>query len=157
MKFSIQYINKTMKINNLKHAITAYLIHSSVTKVILLSSLFVLSLGIIPINAQAEIEGKWRDNDKGVMVLIYEEEGKYFGQLIESDNAEANEKIQSNGKIIILRDFKKESETKFCCGKIYQPKKKKSFSASIELEDENTLKIIVKKGIIKRTQSWTKI
>ena len=127
-----------------------------ISKFLSLLCMFILTFAVTTVNAQAEIEGKWRDNDKGVVILIYEEEGKYFGQLIEAEDPKVNEKIQSNDKIILLRGFEKESDTKFCCGKIYQPKKQKSFSANLELEDENTLKIKVKKGFIKRTQTWTR-
>ncbi len=144
-------------IKKLQSLNTDYTSSLKIYKILSLLSLFIMNSLTTSLTAQAEIEGKWRDNDKGVVILIYEEEGKYFGQLIELDDQEANQKIQAAGKIIILRDFEKESESKFCCGKIYQPKKKKSFSASLVLEDEMTLKIKVKKGIMKRTQTWTRV
>ncbi|MEL6274598.1 MAG: hypothetical protein AAFU03_05825, partial [Bacteroidota bacterium] len=71
-----------------------------------------LVLGTISAQAQAGIEGKWNTNKEGGIILIYEEDGKYYGQLISSDNPENNKKIQEHGKkIILMRDFEQKNET----------------------------------------------
>ena len=37
-------------------------------------------------SSSSDIEGKWKFRDKGAFVLIYEENGLYFGKLIEAGN-----------------------------------------------------------------------
>lgn len=118
---------------------------------------FILATSIISAKAQTGIEGKWEEPKNGGVILIYKEDGKYFGQLIASDDPKETEKIKAKGKILILRDFEKKSETKFCCGKIYQPKKEKLISAELMLEDKNTLKVTGKSGIMSGSQTWKRL
>jgi uncharacterized protein (DUF2147 family) len=125
-------------------------------KVFLLLTCFA-GLGLLSVQAQTGIEGKWKDHKNGGTILIYEENGLYFGQLIASDIPEENEKIQAHEKIVLLKDFEKKSDTKFCCGTIYQPKKKITLSATLILEDENTLKINGRYGVFKGSQVWTRL
>jgi len=113
-------------------------------------------LSIFSVQAQSGIEGKWK-NEKGVVISIYEEEGKYFGRLISSENAEQNKQIQDKEKIVLLNNFEKESDTKFCCGTIFQPKMKKNLNATLYLEDANTLKMKVKQGVFSGTKYWERI
>lgn len=117
----------------------------------------ILATSIVSAKAQTGIEGKWKEPKNGGVILIYEENGKYFGQLIASDDPKETEKIKAKGKIILLRDFEKKSETKFCCGKIYQPKKEKLISAELILEDKNTLKVIGKSGFMSGSQTWKRL
>jgi uncharacterized protein (DUF2147 family) len=117
-----------------------------------------LGVGASSSLAQSGIEGKWKDNKNGGTILIYEEDGKYFGQLIGADNPEENSKIQvQNKKIVLLKDFKKESDTNFCCGTIYQPRHKRTISATLELEDENALRVNGKYGVFSGSQVWTRL
>lgn len=100
------------------------------------------------------IEGKWRDNNGGAVILIYEENGLYFGQLISADNPEENQKIQEHGKVILMKNFKKTSPTEYCCGTIFQPKEKRTISATLILKDKNTLKINGKYGAFTASRTW---
>jgi uncharacterized protein (DUF2147 family) len=73
------------------------------------------------------------------------------------DDPDKNEKVQSHEKVILLRDFERKSDSKFCCGTIYQPKHDRLLSASMKLEDKNTLKVTGKYGPFRGTQIWTKL
>lgn len=127
-------------------------------KKFVLPLLFLLSGSLISAKGQSPIEGKWKDHDKGGVIEIYEENGDYFGQLISADDPEENKLIQEHGKkILLLRNLKKVSETHFCCGELYAPKRKKILEAEVVLENENTLKIIGKYGILSGSHSWTRV
>ncbi|WP_163381776.1 DUF2147 domain-containing protein [Cyclobacterium sp. SYSU L10401] len=119
--------------------------------------IFVSILMAFSFCAQAQIEGQWKDTEKSITILIYEQEGKYFGQLLSSEDAEQNKKIQENGKIVLLRDFKKKSDTKFCCGTIFQPKAKRTLDATLFLEDDKTLKIKASYGFFSGTKYWKRL
>lgn len=118
---------------------------------------FMVSFSTVAAMAQTGIEGTWKEPKNGGVIKIFEEDGKYYGQLIATEDKEQTKKIESHGKVILLRDFEKEGANKFCCGTIYQPKKEKTLSASLVLEDENTLKIKAKMGIFSGTQTWTRM
>ena len=127
-------------------------------KVALVFMAFVVGLGLISAKAQHGIEGKWKDETKGGVIEIYEENGLYFGKLISADNPEENEKVQAYGEdIILMRNFEKKSDTKYCCGKMYQPKFKRTISATLILEDSNTLKIKGSYGVVKGTRIWKRV
>lgn len=104
---------------------------------------FVTSIGFVMISATTSnsIEGKWRDNEAGGVILIYEEKGLYFGQLISADKQEEHKKIQAHEKIILLKNFKKKNTREYCCGTIFQPREKRTINGTLILEDQNTLKI----------------
>ena len=93
------------------------------------------------------IEGHWKLEDKGAVIKIYEKDGLYFGQLIETDNENENQKIKAHGKILILKNFKKTSQNNYCCGTVFAPKKKKTVPATMFIEDRNTIRIEVKNGL----------
>lgn len=118
---------------------------------------FISILTAFSFRAQAQIEGQWKDTEKGITIFIYEQEGKYFGRLISSEDAEQNKKIQENGKIVLLRDFEKKSDTKFCCGTIFQPKAKRTLNATLYLEDDKTLKIKASYGFFSGTKYWKRL
>ncbi len=110
------------------------------------------------LQAQSSIEGKWQDPDKGNTILIYEEDGLFYGQLIAAANAEENAKIQEHGdKIVLFRQFEKKSETEFCCGTIYQPKAKKKLKGELKLLSQNELKVTGKLGLIKGSKVWKRV
>jgi sterol desaturase/sphingolipid hydroxylase (fatty acid hydroxylase superfamily) len=99
-------------------------------------------------SSQKGVEGKWKFLDNGAVIRIYEKEGLYYGQLIETGNEEDNRKLQANGQVILMRNFKKESPTKYCCGTIFAPKKNKTLSATLVLENANTLRVNAKYGML---------
>jgi hypothetical protein len=112
---------------------------------------------VFSVRLQAQIEGQWKDTEKGITIAIYEQEGKYFGRLISSEDAEQNKKIQENGKIVLLRDFEKRNDTKFCCGTFFHPKAKRTLDATLYLEDDKTLKIEASYGFFSGTNYWKRL
>ncbi len=129
---------------------------------ILIGALFILSLvgTVNSLFAQSpqDIEGKWMDEDKGGIIQIYEENGKYFGKLIGSTNAKDDKKIKEKDKeVLILRNFKKQGENSFCCGTVFQPKRKVEADATLELEDINTLKIQASYMGFTKTKTWLRL
>ncbi|MEM6805465.1 MAG: sterol desaturase family protein [Bacteroidota bacterium] len=131
---------------------------ASQLKKFLIPLISLLSLSLMAAKGKSPIEGKWKDHKNGGVIEIYEENGLYFGQLISADDPEENKLIQEHGKkIILLRNFKKISETQFCCGELYAPKRKKTLDAELFLEDENTLKVDGKYGILTGSRRWSRV
>ncbi|MEL6863262.1 MAG: DUF2147 domain-containing protein [Bacteroidota bacterium] len=119
---------------------------------------FILGFGSLSAYAQEGIEGSWKNNKNGAVILIYQEDGKYFGRLIGTENSEQSEKIQAQEEeIIILRNFEQKSATEFCCGEVFQPQKRRTMSANLTLEDKQTLRMDAKLGFVKGTQHWTRM
>ena len=70
--------------------------------------------------SQNTIEGTWQPEGKDAIFKIFEENGKYYGQLIGSNDSNQDEQIKEKDAIILLRDLQKESNTNFCCGTFYR-------------------------------------
>ncbi len=121
--------------------------------------LFIVSISLVNIKAKSpsSIEGKWKDEKTGGIISIYEEDGLYFGQLLGADKAEHNQKIKEKGKIFILKNFKKESDTKYCCGTIFQPLEKRTVKGTLVLEEENKLKINGKYAGFTGSRIWKRM
>ena len=103
------------------------------------------------------IEGTWKEPQKGITIQIYQEADRYFGRLIATEDLVQNEQIREHGEILLLRDFKKESQTHYCCGTIFQPKEKRTLSATLTLEDENYLIVRARYGIFSGTSTWNRL
>jgi len=118
----------------------------------------VLLLIGISVFGQSPIEGKWKDAEDGGVILIYEENGTYFGQLISADKPEENKRIQEHGeKIVLLKNFEKKNEKELCCGTIYQPKEKRLVQGTLVLLNSTTLKVKGRYGIFTGSRIWRKI
>ena len=117
-------------------------------------TILIFILGLLSISAtfkpSEKIEGKWKFEENGAVVLIYEKDALFFGKLIDSGNKSDNEKLKNKGELVILKNFQKKSSTQFCCGTLFAPKKNKTIDATLTLENENTLKITGKYGFISR-------
>lgn len=103
------------------------------------------------------IEGEWKFNDTGAIVLIYKENDSYFGRLIDAGNDEDNKNLNKQREVIIMQNFQKESDVTYCCGTIYAPKKKKTLSATLNVVEENKLRIDVKYGIFSGSRMLTRL
>lgn len=103
------------------------------------------------------IEGDWRYNDRGAIIRIYESEGAYYGQLIDAGNELDNEKLRQHGEVLLLKDFQKTSDTTFCCGTLFAPKRNKTFDASLLLQDDDTLKVHGTYGVLSKSDVLTRI
>jgi uncharacterized protein (DUF2147 family) len=103
------------------------------------------------------IEGTWQPEGKDAIFKIFEENGKYYGQLIGSNDSNQDEQIKEKDVIILLRDLQKESNTNFCCGTFFVPEKKRELSAAVTLTDENTIVIKVSKGWFSKSITWKRV
>ncbi len=129
--------------------------------ILLSTSLYLLScvvgMGTASAQVQTGIEGKWKEPQNGGIILIYEMDGMYYGQLIGSAKPEEDKKIKEQDEILLLRDFEKRSETEFCCGTIYQPRKNRTASGTLVLENEHTLTSEGRVGPFTKSQVWTRL
>ena len=107
--------------------------------------------------SQSSIEGTWQPKGKDAIFKIYEENGKFYGQLIGSNNKDEDKKIKEQESIVLLRDLKEESNNTFCCGTIISPKNKKKASATLKIKDKNTILLKLKKGWFSKSIIWTRI
>lgn len=107
--------------------------------------------------SQNSIEGRWQPEGKDAIFKIYEENGKFYGQLIGSDNPEEDLKIKEKDKIILLRDLHEESQSKYCCGIFISPENKKKLSASLTLKNDDTIILEVKKGWFSKSIIWKRV
>lgn len=104
-----------------------------------------------------ELLGEWRDNDVNATVLIYEQDGLFFGKLVDADKAEFQLRLQLNEKIAVLENFKMTSPTEFCCGTVHQLEQGRTINATLLLLDENTLQINGRYLIFSGTRIWNKL
>ncbi|MHB0753855.1 DUF2147 domain-containing protein [Polaribacter sp. M15] len=111
----------------------------------------------VVIFSQSSIEGIWQPEGKDAIFKIYEENGKFYGQLIGSNNKDEDKKIKEQESIVLLRDLQEESSKTYCCGTFISPKNKKKASASLKLKDEDTIILKVKKGWFSKSIIWTRI
>jgi hypothetical protein len=85
---------------------------------------------------------------ENTLVKIFEKEGVYFGEIVSSDNPNAE-----IGKQLIKDLMRENGKWK---GKLYVIKKKKWVNAVMELED-SYVKITIKAGFRKKTIEWKKV
>lgn len=116
-----------------------------------------LGLSLSAAAQSSGIVGDWKDDDGGGTIRIYEENGLYFGQLTEADDAKENKKIQQHGEVIIMKNFEKINNEKYCCGTIYQPREKRTISATLILKDEEILVIQGKFGVFTGSRTWRRL
>ena len=121
-----------------------------------LTLFFIIVLAFVLMSAKSSrgVKGNWKDPITGVVIQIYEDDGFYFWRLIEANSQEESRRIQENEKIILMKNFKKKSETEYCVGTVFQPKMNRTISATLVLKDENTLGINGEYGIISGTRIW---
>lgn len=105
--------------------------------------------------SQSSIEGKWKDSEDGGVVLIYQKDGLFFGQILSADKPEENQKLNGR-KILVLKNFEKKNEKEFCCGTIFQPRERRYLTGSLVLQNPNTLKVKGKFGIFSGSRIWKK-
>lgn len=106
--------------------------------------------------SQSNIEGIWQPDDKNAIFRIYEENGKFYGQLIGSKDPEENKKIKEKERIVLLRNLKKKSETEYCCGIFIAPETKTKLSAAIILISNDRLKLKLNKGWFTKSIIWNR-
>jgi uncharacterized protein (DUF2147 family) len=136
----------------------------------LLLTAFVISTTFAQKNS---VLGKWKsiDDDTGKemgTVLIYEENGKIYGKVIEITKPEDRDKLCNDCAgadkdqpilgLVVIRGLKKDGH-EYSGGKILDPKHGKYYKCYINLENENKLKVRGYIGIslFGRTQYWHRV
>jgi uncharacterized protein (DUF2147 family) len=137
---------------------------------------FLLLLALIFSVAQAQnnaVLGKWKciDDQTGKemgVIDIYEENGKFYGKVIEITKPKDREKLCNNCSgedknkpilgLTVICGLKKDGN-EYNGGKILDPKHGKYYKCYITLEDENKLKVRGYIGIslFGRTQYWHRV
>jgi Delta7-sterol 5-desaturase len=123
----------------------------------------------VSIFAQNQIVGKWLSSDQEGTTEIYEQNGKYFGKIqwlkkpndnkgipfTDTENPDKKLTFEPLIGLIILKDFVyKNNEWK--SGTIYDPTNGKTYTCTMWLNDNNTLKVRGYWGLFYQTQTWTK-
>jgi uncharacterized protein (DUF2147 family) len=120
-------------------------------------------------NAQ-QLVGKWKtiDDETGKtksIIQIYEQNGKYYGKIIElllsEDKGKLCDKCSGTNKnkpiegMVIMEGMNKDGDG-FSGGKIMDPKSGKTYKCSIEFDGKDALKVrgFIGISLIGRTQTW---
>lgn len=120
--------------------------------------------------AQNQIIGKWLSEDKQAITEIYEQNGKFFGNINwlkkpTDENGEAYKDAANTDKskrnqpiigLVVLSDFSFQNN-EWKGGIAYDPKSGKSFNCKLWLADNNKLKVKGYWGILNYTETWTKV
>lgn len=130
----------------------------------------ICSLSVSSAFAQNQIVGKWLSEDKEGTTEIYEQNGKYFGKIswlkkpndkngipfTDTENPDKSKRTQPLLGLVILTNFYfKDNEWKG--GKIYDPQSGKTYTCTMWLTDNNTLKVRGYWGLFYQTQTWTRV
>ena len=143
-------------------------------KFLFLPVLFSLCFMAFAFAEEASIVGKWKTiddktGDPKSIVKIYEQDGKYFGQITElfrkpgedpdpvCDKCPDNDprKNQPTKGMIILKDLVKKGD-KYSDGTILDPKEGKIYTCKLWIEEGN-LKLRGYIAFFYRTQTWLKV
>jgi len=108
---------------------------------------FCILFSALTMNAQESLGGTWNMGQDDTTIEITKNNGIYEGRVASSDNA--NAKIGN----LILKDVKSVSGK--WKGKLYSPKKKEWFDATLKVEGKQLL-VTVKSGMMSKTVEWTK-
>ena len=124
--------------------------------------------------AQAQVEGKWYNEEKTAQIDIYKAStGKVAGKItwLKEPNDEAgkpktdpknpNEKLRSRARLgmVIVAGFSKKNDTYWDGGTIYDPKSGKTYSCNMNMQSDGSLKVrgFLGVSLIGKTQIWTKV
>lgn len=123
-----------------------FIYHSSL---ILLGAIFLLSSQ----KKKDLLLGNWRNKKYGVEVTIFKKDSIYYGNVKDAGSKRGNEKLKK-GPMQILRDFKKTSDSTYCCGSIYIPKTGTRIYSEIKITSPNTLIVTGNLLGIKTSSHW---
>ena len=127
-------------------------------KLLLNSSLFILGaiflFSFFPLK-DLLIE-EWRNEKYGVEVIIFKKDNLYYGNVTEAGNEKGNEKLKK-GPMQVLKNFKKTSDSTYCCGSIYLPKVGINISSNILMNNSKTLTVTEYILGIKTESNWNRI
>ncbi len=135
--------------------------------------LFILPASFAQQNAD-DILGLWLNQDEDAHIEITKRDGKYFGKIIwlkfpiddetgepKVDKHNPDESLRSRPSLglEILTDFVFDGKESWEDGKIYNPKKGKTYSCYMRFIKEDTLKIrgFIGVSLIGKTNIWTRV
>lgn len=152
------YVKEYDKIQEQRFGQKSQSLHFLTSTISIFLILFTGLLSLSSTNSSYEIKGKWKMRDNGAIVQIYEKNGLYFGKLIETGNDIDNQKLKEYGKtVVLLKNFVKNSPNTYCCGTIYAPKKDKTLSANMTLENSHKLRVDAKYGTLSGSRILDKV
>jgi uncharacterized protein (DUF2147 family) len=143
----------------------------------LLTAVFSLALVLgLSFQAQAQgadkITGLWWNAEKTAKIEVYEENGKYFGKIVEltepndengkpktdKDNPEEELRSRPVLGLVILTDLEHDEGNEYEDGEIYDPKTGKTYSCMAELNGNGQLDLrgYIGFSLIGRTSTWTR-
>ena len=121
------------------------------------SSLSVFANKPIPPEKEGNIIGTWT-NDYDHAVMEFKKEGNtYVGILIKPAKGHELDKNGNPRKNEKLISGLKYEDGKYVDGEMYIPKLDKYMDCDIKPTDENTFKLNIRFGIMKRTVEWTRV
>lgn len=122
---------------------------------ILTLTLGMLSLLYTEVHAQ-DIFGLWWTTDKESMIEVYECNGKLCGKVVHVPNPDPQGK-RVEGKQL-LSDFVQKKDNVWKKGRIYDPRKDKSYKAKLTLKgDELKVRGYVGISLFGKTKTWTRV
>jgi Delta7-sterol 5-desaturase len=126
------------------------------SKTILKKSIAAVLMVTLSISAFAQIEGKWKTEDKTAVIEIYKQGDKYFGKLVWTI-PEQQKKIPEGKTVMVLMDFEKKNAVTFINGTINMVRKKRKVNGTLTLKDDNRLELYGSYMGYKGKQVWTRI
>lgn len=118
------------------------------------------------------ITGLWWNAEKTAKVEVYEENGKFYGKIVElvepnengkpkidKENPNDNLKKRPLKGLVILQDLEHDSGNEYEDGEIYDPKSGKTYSCNAKLVNNNQLDLrgYIGFSLIGRTSTWTRV
>ncbi len=124
-------------------------------------------------NSPDDILGTWLVEKKNAKVEIFKQGTEYFGKIIwlaepletdgkpklDKENPEVSKRSQTIQGLVNVKNLQWRGKGEWEEGKVYDPKNGKTYSASVEMLDKNTLEFTGFIGVsfIGRTETWTRV
>lgn len=135
--------------------------------------LFIIPTAFAQKNAD-DILGVWMNEDKDAHIEITKRDDKYFGKLVwlkfptddetgkpklDKHNPDDNLKSRPTWGLEILTDFVFDGDDRWKDGKIYDPKKGKTYSCYMNFAEDKKIKIrgFIGVSLLGKTTYWTRV
>lgn len=140
-------------------------------KIILTTTLFLFSFFVFA-QKNSDVVGEWYNADKDAVITIFEDGNTLSGKITwmkypndetgkpKKDPLNPDEKLRDRARLgmVIMNSFAHEEKNIWDNGRLYDPKKGKTYSGKITLTDNNTLDLrgYVGFSFIGRSSTWTR-
>jgi uncharacterized protein (DUF2147 family) len=116
--------------------------------------------------AQNQILGRWLSQDKKGITEIFEDNGKFYGKLVwirpdrgtpltDIENPDKSKRSQPLLNLVILKGFI-HSYNEWKDGTVYDPENGKTYTCTMRLVNNNTLRVRGYWGPFYRTEIWSR-